>query len=113
MTINARRLPAAVFQAVSARTGQVAGVEPYGIRNAESQPLMAGDETYIRVAGQCTNLYRAIDSAGSTIDFLLSPYRALIAAKSFSSLRSRRQVVFSPASSMWTDTQRTRSRSNN
>jgi IS6 family transposase len=29
------------------------------------------DETYIRVAGQWTYLYRAVDSAGDTIDFLL------------------------------------------
>ena len=41
------------------------------------------DETYIRVAGQWTYLYRAIDSAGDTIDFLLSPYRDLVAAKAF------------------------------
>src|SRR5215471_3452968 len=41
------------------------------------------DETSIRVAGAWTYLYRAIDSAGNTIDFLLSPYRDLIAAKSF------------------------------
>ena len=41
------------------------------------------DETYIRVAGRWTYLYRAVDSAGNTIDFLLSPYRDLIAAKSF------------------------------
>ena len=40
------------------------------------------DETYIRVAGQWTYLYRALDSAGNTIDFLLSPHRDLIAAKS-------------------------------
>ena len=33
------------------------------------------DETYLRVAGHWTYLYRAIDSAGNTIDFLLSPYR--------------------------------------
>src|SRR3982750_3785729 len=33
------------------------------------------DETYIRVAGRWTYLYRAVDSAGNTIDFLLSPYR--------------------------------------
>ena len=32
------------------------------------------DETYIRVAGHWTYLYRAVDSAGDTIDFLLSPY---------------------------------------
>jgi transposase, IS6 family len=41
------------------------------------------DETYIRVAGQWTYLYRAIDSAGNTIDFLLSPRRDVIAAKAF------------------------------
>ena len=41
------------------------------------------DETYIRVAGQWTYLYRATDSAGNTIDFLLSPKRDLIAAKGF------------------------------
>jgi IS6 family transposase len=33
------------------------------------------DETYIRVAGKWTYLYRAVDSAGDTIDFLLSPKR--------------------------------------
>src|SRR5512133_951719 len=41
------------------------------------------DETYIRVAGRWTYLYRAIDSAGNTIDFLLSPYRDTVGAKSF------------------------------
>jgi hypothetical protein len=33
------------------------------------------DETYVRVAGQWTYLYRAVDSAGATIDFMLSPKR--------------------------------------
>jgi transposase, IS6 family len=41
------------------------------------------DETYIRVAGRWTYLYRAIYSDGNTIDFLLSPYRDTFAAKSF------------------------------
>ena len=41
------------------------------------------DETSIRVAGQWAYLYRAIDSAGNTIDFLVSPYRDTFAAKSF------------------------------
>jgi IS6 family transposase len=41
------------------------------------------DETYVCVAGKWTYLYRAIDSAGDTIDFLLSPNRDLIAAKGF------------------------------
>jgi len=31
------------------------------------------NETYVRVAGQWTYLYRAIDSADETIEFLLSP----------------------------------------
>ena len=47
------------------------------------------DETYVRVAGQWAYLYRAIASAGNTIDFLLSPYRDAIAVKRLSSLRSR------------------------
>jgi transposase, IS6 family len=41
------------------------------------------DETYVRVAGRWTYLYKAIDSAGNTIDFLLSPNRDLTAAKGF------------------------------
>jgi IS6 family transposase len=41
------------------------------------------DETYVRVAGRWTYLYRAIDSAGNTIDFLLSPKRDLTAARAF------------------------------
>src|SRR3569623_1472918 len=42
-----------------------------------------GNETYVRVAGHWTYLYRAIDAAGNTIDFLLSPNRDLTAAKGF------------------------------
>lgn len=41
------------------------------------------DETYVRVAGNWTYLYRAVDSAGDTIDFMLSPKRDLTAAKQF------------------------------
>ena len=33
------------------------------------------DETYVRVKGRWCYLYRAIDSAGATIDFLLSALR--------------------------------------
>ena len=39
------------------------------------------DETYIRVAGVWTYLYRAVDSTGETIDFMLSPKRDVVAAK--------------------------------
>ena len=39
------------------------------------------DETYCRVAGKWTYLYRAVDSTGATIDFLLSAKRDAAAAK--------------------------------
>lgn len=41
------------------------------------------DETYIRVKGVWTYLYRAVDSLGQTIDFLLSARRDVAAAKRF------------------------------
>jgi transposase-like protein len=47
------------------------------------------DETYIRVNGHWTYLYRAVDSAGDTIDFLLSPKRDAVAAKLFLQLALR------------------------
>ena len=55
------------------------------------------DETYIRVAGRWTYLYRAVDSAGDTIEVLLSPYRDRMAAKGFLQLaltgRNRPRVI--------------------
>jgi len=39
------------------------------------------DETYVRVKGRWCYLYRAIDSTGATIDFLLSALRDAAAAK--------------------------------
>lgn len=41
------------------------------------------DETYVRVAGSWAYLYRAVDSAGETIEFMLSTKRDLIGAKLF------------------------------
>ena len=41
------------------------------------------DETYLRVAGTWAYLYRAVDSTGATIDFLLSARRDAAAAKRF------------------------------
>jgi len=41
------------------------------------------DETYIKVKGRWTYLYRAVDSRGQTIDFLLSAKRDAAAAKRF------------------------------
>ena len=41
------------------------------------------DETYVKVKGRWTYLYRAVDSGGQTIDFLLSAKRDAEAAKRF------------------------------
>ena len=41
------------------------------------------DETYIKVKGRWTYLYRAVDKDGDTIDFYLSPTRNAKAAKRF------------------------------
>jgi transposase, IS6 family len=51
-----------------------------------------------RVAGKWIYLYRAIDSAGDTIEFLLSPNRDLVAARGFlrlalSAARIRPRVI--------------------
>ena len=54
------------------------------------------DETYVRVAGQWAYLYQAIDSAGNTIDSLLSPRRDLIAAKGFLQLALWQAGQFRP-----------------
>ena len=41
------------------------------------------DETYIRAKGRWVYLYRAVDSTGATIDFLLSAKRDPVAAERF------------------------------
>ena len=41
------------------------------------------DETYIKVKGEDRYLYRAVDSTGQTIDFLLTAKRDAAAAKRF------------------------------
>ena len=41
------------------------------------------DETYIKVKGEWKYLYKAVDSAGNTIDFMLSAKRNRKAAKRF------------------------------
>ena len=41
------------------------------------------DETYVRVKGQWRYLYRAVDSSGATLDFLLSAKQDTEAAKRF------------------------------
>ena len=41
------------------------------------------DETYIKLNGRWIYLYRAVDSLGNTIEFLLRKYRDKAAAKAF------------------------------
>src|SRR3546814_4477430 len=43
------------------------------------------DETYVKVRGKWTYLYRAVDKRGDTIDFYPSPTRSAKAAKRFRS----------------------------
>jgi len=58
-----------------------------GTRSAPATPFEANqqswrvDETYLKVKGRWYYLYRAIDSAGATIDFLLTAFRDADAAK--------------------------------
>ena len=41
------------------------------------------DETYIKLGGKWIYLYRAVDSLGNTVEFLLRKHRDLAAAKAF------------------------------
>jgi transposase-like protein len=41
------------------------------------------DETYVRVKGEWKYLYRAVDKAGNTIDFLLRAHRDKVAARRY------------------------------
>ena len=52
------------------------------------------DETYIKVKGQWMYLYRAVDSAGDTVEFMLSPTRMAVSAKRFfrKALRARHTI---------------------
>ena len=54
--------------------------------NRYARPIGASwrvDETYIRVKGRWTYLYRAVDRHGLTVDFMLSEYRDIAAARRF------------------------------
>ncbi len=51
------------------------------------------DETYIRVGGRWTYLYRAVDKQGLTVDFWLSEHRDIASAKQFFTRAIRRHGV--------------------
>lgn len=52
------------------------------------------DETYIKIKGEWMYLYRAVDSDGHTVEFMLSPTRDAQSAKRFfrKALRARHTV---------------------
>jgi transposase-like protein len=51
------------------------------------------DETYLKIQGRWVYLYRAVDKAGRTVDFLLSRRRDIAAAKRFFSRATRQHGV--------------------
>ena len=55
------------------------------------------DETYLKVRGRWTYLYRAVDRDGETVDFRLGPTRDVAAAKAFfrKALRTQRRPPLS------------------
>ena len=54
-----------------------------GLISAACNDSWRVDETYIKIKGTWTYLYRAVDSEGNTLEFLLSPTRDAEAAKRF------------------------------
>jgi transposase, IS6 family len=69
------------------------------------------DETYIRVKGKWRYLYRAVDSSGATLDFLLSAKQDAAAAKRFLAKALGRANHPTPRVINTTVTARTRPRS--
>jgi transposase-like protein len=70
-------------------------------RRGRSGPSWYVDETYIKVKGRWTYLYRAIDRDGNLVDVLLSEKRDKAAAEAF--FRSARIVIGSVTERVTTD----------
>jgi transposase-like protein len=49
------------------------------------------DETYVKIKGRWTYLYRAVDKEGKTVDFLVRAKRDIVAAKAFFRQAFKRQ----------------------
>ena len=60
-------------------------------------PVWRVDETYIRVAGEWTYLYRAVDGRGATVEFYLSRTRDVESAKLFLRKAMADQRMLPPA----------------
>jgi transposase-like protein len=70
-----------VFRWIQAFTPELEkGIRPHLRRSNGSWRI---DETYVKVKGRWTYLYRAVNSRGQTVDFLLSVKRDVAAAKRF------------------------------
>ena len=52
------------------------------------------DETYVKIKGKWTYLYRAVDKQGKTVDFLLRAKRDVPPPKRFSGGRSRARAGY-------------------
>jgi putative transposase len=55
----------------------------FGCRKRPIGKIWRMDETYIKVKGEWKYLYRAVDKAGNTVDFLLRAHRDKAAAKRY------------------------------
>jgi transposase-like protein len=83
------RSPSWACTPITSRCGDGSNVTPQKFsadcdRDSNRLTTVGGvDETYIRVKGKWRYLYRAVDSSGATLDFLLSAKQDAAAAKRF------------------------------
>src|SRR5215211_2841215 len=80
---ESKMLPVAPMGSLSLDPGLCAGAGEADPTPSACNGSWRVDETYVKVKGRWTYLYRAVDSRGQTIDFLLSAKRDAEAAKRF------------------------------